>query len=76
LTDLKHSVKTNEKNMEVRMSGTLSTHSIWSILPWEVPWDAGHFFFLGLAYLVLTVIGVTLVVVALKTKQDLQGSEH
>ena len=58
------------------MSGTLSIHSVWSILPWDVPWDAGHFVFLGLAYLVLTVIGVTLVVVSLKTRRDLQQPEH
>jgi hypothetical protein len=58
------------------MSGTLSTHSVWSILPWDVPWDAGHFVFLGLAYLVLTVIGVTLVVVSLKTRRNLQESER
>lgn len=58
------------------MSGTLSSHSIWSILPWDVPWDAGHFVFLGLAYLVLTVIGVTLVAVSLKTRRDLQEPEH
>ena len=58
------------------MSGTLSTHSIWSILPWDVPWDVGHFFFLGLAYLVLGVIGTTVLVVALKTKKDLQESGH
>jgi hypothetical protein len=61
---------------EADMSGTLSTHSIWSILPWDVPWDAGHFFFLGLAYLVLGIIGTTVLVVALKTKKDLQGAEH
>jgi hypothetical protein len=58
------------------MSGTLSTHSVWSILPWDVPWDTGHFFFLGLTYLVLTVIGATLVVVSLKTRHNLQESEH
>jgi hypothetical protein len=58
------------------MSGTLSTHSVWSILPWDVPWDAGHFFFLGLTYLVLTVIGTTLVVVSLKTRRNLRESEH
>jgi hypothetical protein len=58
------------------MSGILSTHSVWSILPWDVPWDAGHFFFLGLTYLVLTVIGTTLVVVSLKTRRNLQESEH
>ena len=58
------------------MSGTLSTHSVWSILPWDVPWDAGHFFFLGLTYLVLTVIGVTLVVVSLKTRHNLRESGH
>jgi len=58
------------------MSGTLSTHSIWSILPWDVPWDVGHFFFLGLTYLVLAVIGVTLVVVSLKTVRNLKESEH
>ena len=58
------------------MSGTLSTHSIWSILPWDVPWDVGHFFFLGLTYLVLAVIGVTLAVVSLKTVRNLKESEH
>jgi len=58
------------------MSGTLSTHSVWSILPWDVPWDAGHSFFLGLTYLVLTVIGVTLVVVSLRTRRNLRESEH
>ena len=58
------------------MSGTLSTHSVWSILPWDVPWDAGHLVFLGLAYLVLTVIGVTLVVVSLRTGSNLKESEH
>jgi hypothetical protein len=58
------------------MSGTLSTHSIWSILPWDVPWDAGHFFFLGLTYVVLTVIGATLVVVSLKTRRNLRESGH
>jgi hypothetical protein len=58
------------------MSGTLSTHSVWSILPWDVPWDAGHFFFLGLTYVVLTVIGATLVVISLKTRRNLRESEH
>ena len=58
------------------MSGTLSAHSVWSILPWDVPWDAGHFVFLGLAYLVLAVIGVTLVVVSLKTGRNLKESAH
>ena len=58
------------------MLRTLSNHSVWSILPWDVPWDAGHFVFLGLAYLVLTVIGVTLVVVSLKTRRNLQASEY
>jgi hypothetical protein len=58
------------------MSGTLSSHSVWSILPWDVPWDAGHVVFLGLAYLVLTVIGVTLVAVSLKTRRDLQEPKH
>ena len=58
------------------MSGTLSTHSVWSILPWDVPWDAGHFVFLGFSYLVLAVIGVTLVVVSLKTGRNLKESEH
>jgi hypothetical protein len=58
------------------MSGTLSTHSIWSILPWDVPWDAGHFVFLGFSYLVLAVIGVTLVVVSLKTVRNLKESAH
>ena len=58
------------------MSRALSTHSVWSILPWDVPWDAGHFVFLGLAYLVLAVIGVTLVVVSLKTGRNLKESEH
>jgi len=58
------------------MSGTLSTRSVWSILPWEVPWDTGHFFFLGLTYLVLAVIGATLVVVSLKTRRNLLESKH
>ena len=58
------------------MSGTLSMHSVWSILPWDVPWDTGHFFFLGLTYVVLTVIGATLLVVALRTKKDLQEPGH
>jgi hypothetical protein len=58
------------------MTETLSTHSIWSILPWEVPWDLGHVFFLGLAYLVLGVIGGFLTVVALRTRKDLQQPEH
>jgi hypothetical protein len=58
------------------MSGTLSTHSVWSILPWDVPWDAGHFVFLGFSYLVLAVIGVTLVVVSLKTVRNLKESAH
>jgi hypothetical protein len=58
------------------MTETLSTHSIWSILPWEVPWDLGHVFFLGLAYLVLGVIGAFLTVVALRTRKDLQSPEH
>jgi glucose uptake protein GlcU len=58
------------------MTGSFSTHSIWSIIPWEVPWDLGHAFFLGLAYLVLVVLGVTLTVVSLRTKKDLENPQH
>jgi len=58
------------------MTGSFSTHSIWSIIPWEVPWDLGHVFFLGLAYLVLVVLGVTLTVVSLRTKKDLENPQH
>ena len=53
-----------------------STHSVWSILPWEVPWDVGHFFFLGLTYLVLSVIGVTLTIVVLRTRRALRNPQH
>jgi hypothetical protein len=55
---------------------SISTHSVWSILPWEVPWDWGHGFFLGLAYLVLAVIGVTLMVVALRTRRAIKNLNH
>ncbi len=53
-----------------------ATHTIWSILPWEVPWDIGHLFFLGLTYLVLTVLGVTLAVVALRTRKALRNQKR
>ena len=53
-----------------------STHSVWSILPWEVPWDVGHVFFLGLTYLVLAVLGVTLIVVVLRTRRSIKTSHH
>ena len=46
-------------------------HSIWSILPWDVPWDLGHIFFLGLTYIVLGILGLTLLLVVLRTKRDL-----
>jgi hypothetical protein len=51
---------------------SFSTHSIWSILPWDVPWDLGHGFFLGLAYLVLCVIGGTLAIAISRTQKDLE----
>lgn len=53
----------------------MNTHSVWSILPWDVPWDAGHLFFLGLTYLVLAVLGVTLAVVVLRTRQALKNPQ-
>jgi hypothetical protein len=76
LTKRGNSVKKYPLGKEVAVSGTLSTHSVWSILPWDVPWDAGHLFFLGLTYLVLTVIGITLAVVSLKTRNNLKESGH
>ncbi len=51
-------------------------HSIWSILPWDVPWDAGHAVFLGLTYLVLAVLGVTLMVAVIRTLRDLKSRNH
>jgi hypothetical protein len=53
----------------------MNTHSVWSILPWDVPWDAGHLFFLGLTYLVLAVLGVTLAVVVLRTRRALKNPQ-
>ncbi len=53
--------------------GSFTAHSVWSILPWEVPWDMGHVFFLGLTYLVLGVLGVTLTGAVLRTLRDLKN---
>lgn len=49
-----------------------ASHTIWSILPWDVPWDVGHLFFLGLTYIVLAVIGLTLTVAAVRTWKKLR----
>jgi hypothetical protein len=53
-----------------------TTHSVWSILPWDVPWDLGHVFFLGLTYLVLALLGVTLTVVVLRTRRAIRTPPH
>jgi hypothetical protein len=51
-------------------------HSIWSILPWDVPWDVGHGFFLGLTYLVICVLAVGLTYTAIQTKKNLDNPPH
>jgi hypothetical protein len=56
----------------VNISSATGTHTIWSILPWDVPWDAGHVVFLGLTYLVLMVIGGTLTLAAFRTWKALR----
>lgn len=58
---------------EVTVTETFTTHSVWSILPWQVPWDVGHVFFLGLTYMVLAVLGGTLAMVVLRTRRSLKN---
>ncbi len=41
------------------------------VFEWQ--WDIGHFFFFGLWYLVLTVMGLGLMIVAGKTKKDIDS---
>jgi hypothetical protein len=62
----------NRKGGWVTLLSSTGTHSIWSILPWDVPWDAGHLFFLGLTYVVLGVLGGTLTVVVFRTWRNLK----
>jgi len=62
----------NVKGGEVTFLSNTGTHTIWSILPWDVSWDAGHFFFLGLTYVILGLLGGTLTLVAFRTWQNLK----
>ncbi|MEW6187405.1 MAG: hypothetical protein AB1585_16855 [Thermodesulfobacteriota bacterium] len=62
----------NVKGGEVTFLSNTGTHTLWSILPWDVPWDAGHFFFLGLTYVILGLLGGTLTLVAFRTWRNLK----
>jgi len=55
---------------------SFSTHSVWSILPWDVPWDVGSVFFLGLTYLIFCILGVTLTLAVFRTRRALKNPEH
>lgn len=48
--------------------------SLYTTLPWDIPWyDPSHAVFMGVVYLVLTVIGVGLTVAILSTLKNLSG---
>lgn len=54
-------------------------HNVHNFLPWGIPWDAGHGVFFGITYTVITVIGIALAYVVLKTVDDVKksgGSHH
>ncbi len=52
-------------------------HTVHNFLPWGIPWDAGHGVFFGITYTVITVIGIALAYVIIKTISDLgSGGPH